>query len=66
MWVSGYWHRMGPRYHWRAGYWKPPAHHGWHRSGGYRSFDVGGRRGFDVKVNVRGHDARGRRGYRGR
>ena len=24
-WVDGYWYPVGPRYHWRAGYWARPA-----------------------------------------
>ena len=27
LWVEGYWYPVGPRYHWRAGYWTRPPYY---------------------------------------
>ena len=65
-WVDGYWYPVGPRFQWRAGYWRAPAYfgyregrgyghgYGWRERGGYeRDRNDSGRRGW-------GGDDRGR------
>ena len=66
-WVDGYWYPEGPRFHWRAGYWRAPAYFRFEGGRGYgrgyaRGYGWSGGGGYERDRDR--HD-RGRREYDG-